>query len=371
MNARNATTSPAPTSGRRRIVATGALVAVTTGLLGVGTVLGPALSQEPSDEAPATETPAVQTETIERSSLVETKEAVGSVGNGDAWTLPIQGQGVVTARHDKGTIVGHGEPLIWRDTLPTYLVKGDVPMYRTLELTGTTVKKHQQGEDVRQLQEYLIEVGFDDAGRLEADGIFGAGTKRAVKAWQKANGFEQTGAIDRTQIIFSPAAVRIDSTPRVGSDFIELTVTAAAQEIRADFETKSAPFLNVGDEVALDYGSGEPATGTITEVTPSVGDDGTRTLTAVIEPSQLVPTGTERVTVTASRTTASDALVVPVRAVLALAGGGYGIEVDTGSGTELRRIEVGAVVDARAEITGDIEAGDEVIVPVDPIGGAS
>lgn len=50
-----------------------------------------------------------------------------------------------------------------------------------------------RGEDVRQLQRMLIDLGFlDDA----ADGIFGKKTQAAVKAIQRYWGIEETGAAD-------------------------------------------------------------------------------------------------------------------------------------------------------------------------------
>jgi len=60
---------------------------------------------------------------------------------------------------------------------------------------------------------------------------------------------------------------------------------------------------------------------------------------------------------------ASDVLIVPVSALLAVAEGGFAVEVIDPSGTHLVRVDVGTVVDARAEISGDIDAGAHVVVP--------
>ena len=69
------------------------------------------------------------------------------------------------------------------------------------------------------------------------------------------------------------------------------------------------------------------------------------------------------VTVTVVGETVSDALIVPVTALLALDGGGYGVQVISGATTRLVRIQLGLVADAKAQITGDIQAGAQVVNP--------
>ena len=57
-------------------------------------------------------------------------------------------------------------------------------------------------------------------------------------------------------------------------------------------------------------------------------------------------------------------LAVPVEALLALAEGGYAVEVSDGDGTtHLVGVELGVFADGLVEITGDVEAGDQVVVP--------
>ncbi|HET9772422.1 MAG TPA: efflux RND transporter periplasmic adaptor subunit, partial [Acidimicrobiia bacterium] len=67
------------------------------------------------------------------------------------------------------------------------------------------------------------------------------------------------------------------------------------------------------------------------------------------------------VTVSIVRRTAENVLAVPVNALLALAEGGYGIELDTG---ELLPVETGLFADGQVEISGDgLEPGMTVLVP--------
>lgn len=364
--------SPNP-KRRRSIVAGGTAAAVLLALVGLGLFLGPASGQETDDpDAPASADtgPVTDTVTIERDDLTESKDAVGTVGHGEPWAAPIGAEGVVTARHDKGTTVTPGSSLIWIDALPVVLADGEMPMYRTLELRRENGKL-LNGPDVEQLQRFLISQGFDDNERLEADGVFGQGTQRAVKAWQKDVGRSATGSVDRSQLVFHPTALRIESTPQVGSSFAELSVTGADQRITAAFDTKSAGFLSVGADVLLQLDDQNELNGTIEDITTTVGDDGTRRLEVTLRPSTPLPSEIERVTVQVTRAVASDVLVVPVRAIVALAGGGYAVELDRPAGPTLTRVELGAVIDDRAEISGDFDEGDAVVVPTDVIGGGS
>ena len=55
---------------------------------------------------------------------------------------------------------------------------------------------------------------------------------------------------------------------------------------------------------------------------------------------------------------------MPVEALLALAEGGYAVEVDDGgAATHLVGVELGVFADGWVEVTGDVEAGDQVVVP--------
>jgi hypothetical protein len=56
-------------------------------------------------------------------------------------------------------------------------------------------------------------------------------------------------------------------------------------------------------------------------------------------------------------------LAVPVSALLALAEGGYAIELVDGTGTTLVSVDPGFFADGWVEITGDVQVGDVVVVP--------
>ncbi len=64
------------------------------------------------------------------------------------------------------------------------------PTVRVLKLTETII----QGEDVRQVQQALIEAGFD-VGADGADGIFGKGMDGAVREFQQQKGLTADGIV--------------------------------------------------------------------------------------------------------------------------------------------------------------------------------
>jgi hypothetical protein len=71
----------------------------------------------------------------------------------------------------------------------------------------TSVRSGSSGNDVRELQRALKEKGFDPQG---TDGKFGANTKKAVIAFQKANGLEPDGVVGKNTMkaLFGTAPAR-------------------------------------------------------------------------------------------------------------------------------------------------------------------
>lgn len=172
-------------------------------------------TETPSETTPS-EPPAA---TARIASLSEEVKVNGLVGFGDTFALPIEARGTVTWAPADGTVLGHGDTVVRIDNRPIVMLRSDTPLYRTLRLVGSGEKDSaghklglQEGEDVLTLQNYLLSLGFDDKGRMEADGTFGVSTKRAVKEWQADVGHPATGTIDRAQMIFGDSDVRVDTS---------------------------------------------------------------------------------------------------------------------------------------------------------------
>ena len=66
-----------------------------------------------------------------------------------------------------------------------------------LSVVSKELKKGNVGEEIKQVQQALSDLGFEDTlGKAGVDGVFGKNTEAAVKAFQEANNLEVTGMID-------------------------------------------------------------------------------------------------------------------------------------------------------------------------------
>lgn len=308
-----------------------------------------------------------ETEEVQLRSLTDAKDFDGEVQFGEEWGLPIKLEGTVTARHPKGTVVKAGEPLIWVDNKPAFFAYGEMPLYRELfrvERVPGEKLELLTGDDVTQLQEFLLSQGHNDKERLKVDGIFGNRTARAVKAWQKAHGFEETGRITARELVFAPEDLRIKSEPRVGDAFGEFTVSTSGQKLTVSTSRRDVRYLKEGARVEIIVDPDTTIGGVVVATAEVVDQDmGGKKLQATITPDTALPESATTVTVTGRGISVEDAVTVSVRALVALAEGGYAVEVDLGGGkTELRKIEIGEILDGFAQISGDVNAGDRVVV---------
>lgn len=86
----------------------------------------------------------------------------------------------------------------------------------------SSVRSGSSGNDVRELQRALKEKGFDPQG---TDGKFGANTRKAVIAFQKANGLEPDGIVgkDTLKALFGSAPQSPVAPSRPADDFTPAT----------------------------------------------------------------------------------------------------------------------------------------------------
>ena len=73
--------------------------------------------------------------------------------------------------------------------------------------------KGTEGNDVKQLQEYLLQLGYS-LPKYGADGDFGSETEAAVRAFQKTEGFEVDGKYsEKSHVALMDAITAEDDTP--------------------------------------------------------------------------------------------------------------------------------------------------------------
>lgn len=345
----------------KRLALVGAAV-IVTGALGAG-VAASGSEPSPTDTSLAG-TPdtssriGFETAEVSRGDLTSEEDFSGSIGFGDEWRLPLQLDGIITASSPPGAVVPFGSSLVTVDNQPVFLAEGGMPMYRELRLESTRL----EGYDVVQLQQFLTSLGFDDDGAMSVDGVFGTTTRNAVRDWQDSRGVDDTGVVTTRDLVFSPTALRIASDLRVGTSFESLEVTAPDATVTVDASSDDRGWLPEGTVVTVELADGSTVSGTVTEQFAVSTDNGSTAYRSTITIDDEMGTDASKVRVVVATTVADDVLIVPVAALLAPAEGGYAVEVVDGSSTRLVRVDVGAILDGRAEITGDVAGGDTVVV---------
>jgi multidrug efflux system membrane fusion protein len=153
------------------------------------------------------------TASVTRRTLTESSTVDGTLGYGSTLELYDRLGGTFTWLPSVGAVIDRGETL-WRiDDLPVVLMYGSVPAYRALK-QGVS-----DGPDVTELNENLIDLGFDPYGAIVDDESFGEATAAAVKRWQKADGLTETGEVELGRVVFAPGARRVtDVKVTLGQD---------------------------------------------------------------------------------------------------------------------------------------------------------
>jgi peptidoglycan hydrolase-like protein with peptidoglycan-binding domain len=316
----------------------------------------------------AADTTDLATATVGRRNLVETETFDGSLGYADERALVSGRAGTLTWIDDEGAALHRGDIVYEVDERPVVVMLGDVPLYRTLS-SGV------EGRDVRQLQRNLLALGFDDGGDLEVTGEFDSDTAEAVRDWQEDLGVERTGVVELGDVVFTTGARRMGAHTLVVGLGVNpgaqvASTTSLERVVTLDLEASDQDLVAKGDRVEVELPSGERVNGRISDVatvaeTDPEDPDADPTVEVSVRLLQRVGTELDEapVDVDVETSRATNVLSVPVQALLALAEGGYGLEVvDSQSRTHLVGVETGTFADGFVEVSGDgIDQGLEVV----------
>ena len=336
---------------------------VAVGVLGAGGIVLVRAADDTAAAGPAA-TPGPNTATVSTRDIRRTTTLDGTVGHGAASPLTVPGSGTLTWLPAVGAIVSSGERVAEVDGRPVVLLAGERPAWRDL---GSGI---DDGADIRQLEQALSDLGFGSTS-LEIDDEWTAATTTAVKTFQRWMGMEVDGRLALGDVVFGPATVRIDAVAghvgeQVGNAGIE--VTGDQQVVTATAAPSDSDLVAPGTKVAIELPSGRSVTGVVTDVGAPTTEGGTTTLpVTVVADGALDAVDGLGVDVEITVVAVPGATAVPATALLALAEGGYAVEVPDASapgGTRLVGVEVGAFdEDGWVQITGDVAPGDQVVVP--------
>jgi peptidoglycan hydrolase-like protein with peptidoglycan-binding domain len=320
---------------------------------------------------------------VTRTTLVETKTVSGTLGYGDPVPIGAGERGTLTWIAPVGSTVKRGRPLFRVDEQPIVALYGTLPLYRAL-------RDGSKGRDVRELERNLAALGYRG---FTIDDAYTAATAAAVRAWEARLGLPETGTVEPDQAVFTPGPARIAGhTARIGDTVggesgeggsvlgytgttrqvaVALEVADQALAVRGRTVTVTVPgrgtvkgkISQVGAVVTV-QGAASGA-GTAPEGASSTASDARIAVTVTIADQralgslQAAPVDVDLVS--GKR---EDVLAVPVVALLALAKGGFGVQVVNGATTRIVPVKTGVFAAGQVEISGKgIAAGMRVGVP--------
>lgn len=349
-------------TGRRRggrivavvalVVAVGAGGAAATGIGFGATGFGFGRSRDHGSSATSHLPPA--TAQVLRKTLVDTVTKSGELGHGDTTTVSGRLNGTVTALSAVESTVQRGQALYHVDNTPAVLMYGALPAYRALS-------SGMEGADVKQFKENLYELGYRG---FSLDDSYSDATVRAVQKWQKDLGLPQTGTVEQGRVVYAAGPIRIDTLKAAIGDSAAgavLTYTGTTRKIAVKLDIADQRLARKDARVGLKLPDGKPASGTIAEtqtvIQPGSGQNQPETkikVTVTID-DEAVHGGLDQAAIDVSFTASQreNVLTVPLAALLALAEGGYGVQVVEGTSTRILAVQTGLFAAGRVEVSGE------------------
>ena len=303
--------------------------------------------------------PRLATAAVVRTNLVTTTLTGGTLGYAPTRPMVNLVTGIYTWLPRPVARVRAGGVLYRVDDTPVVLMAGAVPAWRPFGIGMT------DGPDVRQLQAGLIAGHFADGLFTTPTGHYDLATADAVERWQTARGLTVTGSIPLGQVVFLPTAILVGAMDVAAGEAASAgqrpyQVTTSQRTVTVPLNPTLPPAA-VGEAVSIVLPSQATVPGTITAVSALSSTSGQLTVT----PSGATGMGTNvQVQVSLAVQSARGVLAVPVSALLALAGGGYGLEVVTPSGAHrLTGVTAGLFASGQVQVSGPgIAAGTKVVV---------
>lgn len=306
--------------------------------------------------------------TVSREDLSSVTEVNATLGYAGSYQVAGQLSGTVTWLPAAGTVVKQGQAIYKVDDLPVVLLYGSVPAYRTLA-------KGDSGPDVLQLKRDLVALGDAKRSQLDlASDTFGSTTAAAVKLLQKHFGLTQTGSLALGRVVFLPTAARVSAvSATLGGSATGpvLSATSTKSQVSIALDASQQSEVKVGDTVQITLPDGATTPGRVSFVGSVASSNGNGGSTVTVDVTPTDPAATAAldqapVTVAVTEQSVSNVLAVPVDALIALAGGGYAVEVDTAGVHHLVPVSVGLFdsLSNTVQVSGaGLATGQRVVVP--------
>ncbi|MGD0198983.1 MAG: efflux RND transporter periplasmic adaptor subunit [Solirubrobacteraceae bacterium] len=310
---------------------------------------------------------------ITRQSLSSQTETSGTLGFAGSYSVINGASGTLTWLPTVGRFVAQGGVLYRVDGMPVILLTGKVPFYRALSVG-------MSGADVEQLNRDLVSLGYATSSELSpSSGEFSGATVDALEALEDHLGVTVSATLGLGQAVFLPVArLRITNVGgTVGGPASPgaplLTGSSDRRVVSLQLDAAEQADVAVGDRVTITLPDNATTPGIVTSigtVASSGQNGGSPSVPVTVRPLDPSATGSiDQAPVVVAITTGSvsNALVVPVDALLALAGGGYAVEEVSPTGRhDLVGVSLGLFDDANGlvQVSGPgLAAGQRVVVP--------
>jgi hypothetical protein len=346
------------------------LLAAITALVVVDPFGGAARSTSVQDNSYPTGLVAVR-----RGALSSQVTGVGTLGysagpGGSPYGIVNQAGGHVTTLPTVGQVIAQGQVLYRVDNHPVVLLDGATPAYRALS-------QGEKGPDVRELNTDLVALELASRQQLDpSSDNFSAATATALARLQARLGVDQTGTLPLGEAVFLPGPVRItDVTATLGTsagvDTAIAHATSTRRQVQVNIPATEQSGLRAGDRVLITLPNYKDTAGVVTQVGTVANGSGSASPTIPVTIKLLDPRSAgslDQAPVRVQITTAgvSNALIVPVTALLAQTGGAYAVEtIDAHGIHHLVPVTLGLFDDADGlvQVSGDLHPGQQVVIP--------
>jgi hypothetical protein len=360
---------------RRYRIAAATLVVAAASAAAVA-VLNPASGAKASSGAVTDNTYPTSVTTVKQGPLSSDVSDSGTLqyasqSDGTLYTVVNQQAGTFTELPAVGDVVRQGQTLYRVSDNPVVLLDGNTPAYRTLS-------EGDSGPDVQELNADLVALGCATTQDLDpSSDYFSSETAYALEQLQDKLGEDETGTLGLGQAVFLPGPVRITkvqatlgTTAPPGSPVG--TATSDQRQVEVDLDATQQSSVKVGDQALVTLPDNQTTPGEVTSVgtvASSSGSGSSATIPVNITLKHPQDAGTlDQAPVQVQITTAgvANALIVPVDALLALAGGGYAVEtVDARGVHQLVAVSLGLFDDADGlvQVSGSLSPGESIVVP--------
>ena len=352
---------------RRAVLSSGAALVVAAGA-GAGWWL-----QSAPAASPAASRVPTGSVTVTRTDLSTTAIVSGTLGYTGTYRAYNVVGGTVTWLPQPGQVISRGSPVFAIDNKPVRLFYGSKPAWRALS-SGVT-----DGPDVRALEANLTALGH--AHGLTVDGHFTHATAAALRRWQYATHQPVTGRLDLGAVTFQPGKMRVTAlgaevgAPAGGGGPL-VTGTSTTVAVTLAIPVTDSHAVHRNDPVTVIMPAGQSVPGRVTQLSTvasqPTADDQSRgsqlpTVGATVTLAREVAgAGLDQAPVEVHVTDASvkNVLVVPITALVALTGGGYGLYLLDGGARRLIGVTTGLFSDTQVEVKGTgLRDGSKVEVP--------